>query len=70
MLADSLIGPEEDGFLESAIKTPEIDIQKHGHWTDVARLAELEEVVFEELIASHIATNLQVDLQVKQPIVE
>ena len=53
MFAGSLIGPEEDGLLESAIKASKINIQKHWHWTDVAGLAELKEVVFEELVAFH-----------------
>ncbi len=53
MLADGLIGPKEDGLLKSAIKAPKIDIQEHRHWTDVASLAELKKVVFEELVAFH-----------------
>ncbi len=53
MLAGSLIGPEEDRLLKSAIKASKIDIQEHRHWTNVAGFAELKKVIFEELVAFH-----------------
>ena len=53
MFAGGFIGPKEDGLLESAIKASEVNIQKHWHWTDVAGLAKLEKVVFEEFVAFH-----------------
>ena len=57
MLTGGFIGPEEDGFLKSAVKASKINIQKHWHWTDVAGLAELKEVVFEELVARKATTS-------------
>jgi hypothetical protein len=58
-------------LLESTIKATKVDIQKHWHWTDVAGLAELKKVVFEELVASHTRPPILLwDCFVAQSIVE
>ncbi len=53
VVLDLFVLAKEGGLLEAAIEAAEIDVEKHGDAADFAGLAEVEEVVFEELVAFH-----------------
>ena len=48
--------PVEGWLLEAAVEAAEVDVEKHWYTRDLAGLAELEEVVLEELVAFHGCT--------------
>ncbi len=48
-----LILPGECWLLETAEEASQVNIEEHGCVTDLPGLAELEEVVLEELVAFH-----------------
>ncbi|MCQ9206851.1 MAG: hypothetical protein NG740_03090 [Omnitrophica bacterium] len=53
MLKHLFIVPGENGLLEAAVEAAEVNVKQHGDSADFPGLAEIEEVVLEELIAAH-----------------
>ena|GEM_PF-5615369 len=53
MVSYFFVLPEENWFLETAVEAAQINVKKHGGAADLSCFAEIEKVVFEELITFH-----------------